>query len=237
MQSLFSFTTDPGPCGYLPERVWSLRYEVVGELTPAEYMARMKAGWRRFGYSLFRPACPVCRKCLSLRVPVGRFKPDRSQRRALSANDATVELAIGEPNATRAKLDLYDRYHRYQHANKGWSDQGPTTAIDYVESFIENPIPTEEWCYYRAGRLIGVGYIDALPEGLSAIYFYYDPDERDRSVGTFNVLSIIREAASRGLPYVYLGYYVQGCQSLEYKSRFRPNEVLGEKGEWRTFLE
>jgi arginyl-tRNA--protein-N-Asp/Glu arginylyltransferase len=234
MQSLFTFTTDPGPCGYLPDREWSLRYEVVGDLTPAEYMTRMAAGWRRFGYSLFRPACSGCKKCLSLRVPVATFKPDRSQRRALAANDGQVELVVGEPAASREKLDLYDRYHQFQHGNKGWSDHGPTTAIDYVESFVDNPFPTEEWCYYRDGRLTGVGYVDALPEGLSAIYFYYDPDERDRSPGTYNVLSIIREAAARGLPDVYLGYYVEGCRSLEYKSRFRPNEVLS-GGKWRPF--
>jgi len=79
--------------------------------------------------------------------------------------------------------------------------------------------------------------VDALPEGLSAIYFYYDPRERNRSPGTFNVLSILREAAARGLPHVYLGYYVEGCRSLEYKARFCPNEVLGEDGVWRRFRE
>ncbi len=84
--------------------------------------------------------------------------------------------------------------------------------------------------------MIGVGYVDALAEGLSAIYFFYDPDERDRSLGTYNVLSLIRGAAKRNLPHVYLGYYVEGCRSLEYKARFRPNEVLGESGEWRAFL-
>ena len=233
--SLFTFTTDPGPCGYLPDREWSLKYDVVGELSPAEYMERMKAGWRRFGYSLFRPACAECRMCLSLRVPVATFRPDRSQRRAFAANAGEVGLVIGEPSATRENLDLYDRFHLFQHVNKGWSDHGPTSASDYIESFVENPFPTEEWCYYRDDRLIGVGYVDALPEGLSAIYFYYDPDERDRSPGTFNVLSIIREADARDLPHVYLGYYVEGCRSLEYKARFRPNEVLGAEGEWRAF--
>jgi arginine-tRNA-protein transferase len=77
-----------------------------------------------------------------------------------------------------------------------------------------------------------VGYVDALPGALSAIYFYYDPDERRRSLGTFNVLSVLAAAAARGVPYVYLGYYVPGCRSLEYKARFRPYELL-EGGTWR----
>jgi len=237
MQSLFTFTTDPGPCEYLPDREWSLQYEVVGELSRSEYQTRLKAGWRRFGYSLFRPGCPGCRMCQSLRVPVAAFEPDRSQRRAWAANDGRVVLVIGEPSATRDKLDLYDRFHLFQHGHKGWPDHGPTSAIDYIESFVDHPFATEEWCYYRDGRLVGVGYVDALPEGLSAIYFYYDPRERNRSPGTFNVLSILREAAARGLPHVYLGYYVEGCRSLEYKARFCPNEVLGEDGVWRRFRE
>lgn len=236
MQSLFTFTTDPGPCGYLPDEEWMLKYEVVGELAAAEYQERMLCGWRRFGHSLFRPECSRCRKCLSLRVPVATFRPNRSQRRALAANAGAVEVAIAQPSATREKLDLFDRFHQFHNENKGWSYHGPTSAADYNDSFVENPFPTEEWCYYRAGRLMGVGYVDALPDGLSAIYFYYDPDESDRSPGTFNIIKLIHEAAARGIPHVYLGYYVDGCRSLEYKARFRPNEVLDFTGEWRPFM-
>ena len=195
MLSLFTFTTEPGPCGYLPDRDWSLNYEVVGELTPLEYQERLKEGWRRFGYSLFRPACPSCRMCLSIRVPVATFRPDRSQRRALAAN-CDVDVVVGRPEATREKLNLYDRFHEYQHATRGWPHDGPASAADYVESFVDHPFPTEEWRYLRDGRLIGVGYVDALPEALSAIYFYYDPKVRDSSPGTYNVLAILRAAAA-----------------------------------------
>lgn len=236
MESLFTFTSPPSQCGYLPDRQWQLRYEVVSQITPAEYMARLKAGWRRFGHSLFRPECKTCRMCQSIRVPVGAFRPDRSQKRALAANQGDVRLAIGTPVVTREKLDLYDKFHDFQTDAKGWPEHGSKDAVDYAESFVENPFDTQEWCYYLGDRLVGAGYVDRLPEGLSAIYFFYDPDERDRSLGTFNVLSTIREAAAQGLPHVYLGYYVEGCRSLEYKGRFRPNEVLGPDGEWRPFL-
>jgi arginine-tRNA-protein transferase len=237
MESLFTFTSPPSRCGYLPDRQWSLHYEVVGQLAPAEYMERLKGGWRRFGYSLFRPECPGCRMCRSLRVPVATFRPDRSQRRAWAASDGRVRLVVGPPAVTRAKLDLYDAFHAFQHESKGWPEHGPQTAADYVESFVDNPFVTQEWCYYLGDRLVGVGYVDCLPEGLSAIYFYYDPDERDRSPGTFNVLSVIRRAGELGLPHVYLGYYVEGCRSLEYKGRFRPNEVLTADGAWEPFLQ
>lgn len=185
---------------------------------------------------MFRPACPRCGKCLSLRVPVAEFKPDRSQKRCRAANDGDVRLVIGTPSVSDEKLELHDRFHMFQHFHKGWPDRGPESESAYLESFVNNPFATEEWCYYLGERLVGVGYVDALPMGLSAIYFFHDPGDRDRSLGTYNVLSVIHEAARRGVPHVYLGYYVEGCRSLEYKARFRPNETLHPDGTWRPFM-
>jgi arginine-tRNA-protein transferase len=235
MTSLLVYTPPPSRCGYLPDRNWQLTYEYVADLASDEYQERLRAGWRRFGFSLFRPTCPACTMCRSLRVPVATFRPDRSQRRAAAVNDDEITLVVGSPSVSRDKLDLYDRFHAFQHEHVGWPDHGRERAADYIESFVENPFPTEEWCYFLGDKLVGVGYVDALPEGLSGIYFYHDPEERRRSLGTYNVLRVLREAAARGVPYVYLGYYVDGCRSLEYKGRFRPNEVLTKAG-WRPFL-
>jgi arginyl-tRNA--protein-N-Asp/Glu arginylyltransferase len=237
MESLFTFATVPSQCGYLPEQTWSLFYEVVGQVTPDEYQERLKKGWRRFGFSMFRPKCPSCRRCQSLRVLVEAFRPDRSQRRAISANKSDITISIGTPSISRAKLALYHKFHRFQHSNKGWPQHGEENPGAYVESFVDNPFPTEEWCYFLGSKLVGVGYLDRLPEGLSAIYFFYDPDERGRSLGTYNVASIIREASERRLPHVYLGYFVEGCRSLEYKARFRPNEIMYPDSEWQPFRE
>jgi len=236
MQSLFTFATSPGPCGYLPDQTWSLFYEVVWQITPQEYLERLKSGWRRFGFSLFKPECPSCRRCQSLRIPVATFKPNRSQKRAAAANDNEVRLVIGEPSVNDIKLELYNRFHRFQHVKKAWPRHGEENPGAYVESFVDNPFPTEEWCYFIGEKLVGVGYVDCLPEGLSAIYFFYDPEERGRSLGTYNVVSIVREAGLRQLPHVYLGYFVEGCRSLEYKSRFRPNETIQPDGNWLPFL-
>jgi arginine-tRNA-protein transferase len=161
------------------------------------------------------------------------------------------------------KLALYDRFHAFQTEDKGWPEHPAWDAASYAESYIYHPFPVEEWCYFVGRRLVGVGYVDVLhgpPEpipqdgaagkqplpladagesvgGLSAIYFFYDPDERRRSLGTFNVLCLIDEAARRGFPYVYLGYHVAGCRSLEYKANFRPNQLRGDDGIWRDLDE
>ena len=235
MESVFRYVAPPGSCGYLPGETWRLEYELVSELSAAEYKERMLQGWRRFGVSLFRPRCPVCTACQSLRILVDQFRPNRSQRRASKASDGVIQVRIGRPEVTRAKLDLYDRYHAFQAEAKGWPIHGPRDVTSYVQSFVDNPFPTQEWCYYRGGRLVGVGYVDDLPGALSAIYFFYDPAERAASLGIWNVLQLIQRARARGIPHVYLGYYVPGCPSMEYKARFVPNQVRGPDGRWRDF--
>jgi arginine-tRNA-protein transferase len=246
MESLFRFTAEPSPCGYLPQQRWSLEHEYVAELSAEEYLQRMIEGWRRFGHMLFHPVCAACTACKALRVLANEFRPDRSQRRCAKLNEGVVELQIGPPSVGVVKLALYDRYHAFQADHKGWPGHAPKDAESYFESFVNHPFDVEEWCYYLDGRLVGVGYVDclstALPgsegegrEGLSAIYFFYDPDERERGLGTWNVLSLIAEARRRALPCVYLGYYVPGCPSMEYKPRFAPNEVRGDDGVWRRF--
>jgi len=235
MESLFQYVAPPSSCGYLPDQVWSLQYEMVGQMTAAEYLDRRKAGWRRFGGVLFRPRCPACQACQSLRVLVNQFRPNRSQRRARNANAGQVKLIIGPPKVTREKLRLYDSFHAYQSDTKGWPEHPAKDAASYAQSFVNNPIPTEEWCYYLDKHLIGVGYVDRLPQGLSAIYFFYDPELRQRSLGTWNVLSLVAESAARRLPHLYLGYFVEGCQSLAYKATYAPNQILGPDGVWRDF--
>jgi len=242
MESLFRYTAPPSPCGYLPTERWSLEYEMVANLSAAEFEARLEQGWRRFGAMMFRPQCPNCKACQSLRVAVEHFKPNRSQRRAWQDNVDQIEVRVGPPSVSREKLRLYDRFHDYQTESKGWPDHPPKDAASYRESFVHNPEFTEEWCYYLPTgngderKLVGVGYADRLPTSMSAIYFFYDPAVRERSLGTFNVLCLMRECALRKLTYLYLGYYVNGCRSLEYKGNFKPNQALAADGRWQAFL-
>jgi arginine-tRNA-protein transferase len=245
MESHFQYIAPPTRCGYLPQQKWSLEYEYVASMTPGEYLGRLLDNWRRFGHMLFRPVCESCRACRSVRVVVSSFRPDRSQKRCRQVNERDVELRIGKPSVNRAKLALYDRYHAFQADHKGWPHHAPRDAASYAESFVHHPFPVEEWCYYLDGQLIGVGYVDVLTEasdevdedarGLSGIYFVYDPRRRERSLGTWNVLCLIEEAAKRRMPYVYLGYYVEGCGSMSYKIRFVPNQLREADGVWCDF--
>lgn len=233
MKSVLHFVTVPHACSYLPDREARIEYEQFRTLTAAEYLQRMQEGWRRFGHTLFRPRCQTCMACQSLRVVVEKFRPDRSQRRVRQANEGVVRVQIGKPAATREKLNLYDRYHAFQTAAKNWPLHAPKDADSFADAFVDNPFPTQEWCYYLNERLVGVGYVDDLPGALSAIYFVYDPEKRKRSLGTWNVLSVLDYAAARRIPYVYLGYFVAGCRSMAYKARFLPHQIRDANGCWR----
>jgi arginyl-tRNA--protein-N-Asp/Glu arginylyltransferase len=235
MKSISRFVTLPSTCGYLPEQQWQLEYEMVASMTPQEYLERMRSGWRRFGYTMFRPRCPACTACRTLRVLADRFRPNRSQRRARRLNENAVRLEVGPPSVNRNKLDLYDRYHAFQAENKEWPLHAPKDVEDFALSYVENPFPVLEFCYYLGDRLVSVGYVDELPGALSAIYCFYDPDERHRSLGTWNVMSVIDAAVLSGIPHVYMGYFVAGCPSLEYKANFVPNQIRDPSGRWLDF--
>ncbi len=226
---------DPGRCSYLPDRDSRLEYQGALAITAEEYAGRMLRGWRHFGRTLFRPRCRGCDACRSIRVDVARFRPDRSQRRAWKANRGEVRLEVAEPVAGPDQLDLYRRYHAHQERAKDWPDRSDESAEEYHATFVANPFPVDEYRYLLGDDLVGVGYVDPLPVGPSAITFFHDPAHLDRSLGTFNVLTLIDRARTLGLPHVYLGYYVADCPSLSYKARFEPNQTLEPDGEWRDF--
>jgi arginine-tRNA-protein transferase len=230
---IVSFKTPPSRCEYLHDRESQLQYELLPHLQPSDYMQRLKEGWRRIGPVIFRPDCEGCRECLTLRIPVSTFRPSESQRRALKRNARDVQLTIGTPVITLERVALYTRFHEHGHETKGWPAPEPEESA--LGLHVLNPFPTEEWSYWIHDRLVGVGYVDALPEGLSAIYFFHDPAQHRRSLGTFHILKVMEAVQQRQLPHLYLGYYVGGCRSLEYKARFRPCEVLTENG-WAPLM-
>lgn len=227
-----AYTSPASSCDYLPDQQRRIHYLLQPDLRPDAYMIRLRSGWRRFGPVLFRPDCDACRSCQSLRVPTTSFRPSASQRRVWNRNEGEVELRIGSGSITSDRVELFSRFHSHGHATKGWPT--PDDAEADMNFHLLSPIPIEEWSYWIDGRLVGIGYLDSLPDALSAIYFVHDPAEHRRSLGTFNVLKIIEAARVRKLPQVYLGYFVAGCRSLEYKANFRPNEILTSSG-WEPF--
>lgn len=214
-------------CPYLPGRMSRTRAFAVARLSPALYDQFMDAGFRRSGLMIYQPICRGCRACEPLRVPVDQFQPSKSQRRVMRRNlDLTV--SVGEPMLTEEKYDLYRRYVREWHG-------GQDTSRDSFEQFLyDSPVQTLEFSYRDADqRLLAVGLCDLSPRVLSSVYFYFDPAEAKRSLGTFGALRELEWARQQGVRYYYLGYYIESCPSMQYKSNFRPCEALGTDGIWR----
>jgi len=219
------FQPEPSPCSYLPEERSSLEYRILAHINPPAYQRMLERGWRRHGWHFFRPACPSCRKCRSLRVDVHAFRPSKSQRRAINKN-VDVRFEVGPADVTDEHVRLYNAWHADMHVRSGWRDDR-ITAETYAEVFLSGDWPfAQEFRYYRGDDLIGVGLVDVLPDSLSSVYFYHDPDWRPKSPGTFTILQEIEYAKQTGRRFLYLGYWIAECQSMAYKSRFGPHEIL-----------
>jgi arginyl-tRNA--protein-N-Asp/Glu arginylyltransferase len=213
------------PCSYLPGETASLEYRVFAGMSSEDYAQRLARGWRRHGAHFFRPQCPACRQCRSLRVRIADFQPTRSQRRTLSKN-SDITVIIGPPEATAAHVVLYNSWHRDMSQRRGWSPQ-ETDIEDYENSFLIGCWPfAREMCYYNSGKLVGVGLVDVVDDALSSVYFYHDPAWRPAAPGVFSVLQEIEYCRATGRAYNYLGYWIAACPSMTYKCQYRPHEIL-----------
>jgi arginine-tRNA-protein transferase len=219
----------PSACSYLPAETASLHNRLMVDVSPEELEALLARGWRRFGAVYFRPACEACRACVPLRVPVARFRPSRSQRRAARAC-AGLRAVVGPPQVDAERLALYRAWHRERESARRWAPAALSARAYHLELAFPHPA-VREIAYYddlapSGPRLVGLGICDETPAAWSAVYFFYDPAYARRSIGVANILRQIEVARARALPHVYLGYRIIDCPSMAYKDRFRPHELL-----------
>ena len=231
------FVTSPSPCPYLPgkseRKVFTeLSGTNAGELNDA--LGRI--GFRRSQNVAYRPSCSDCSACVSVRVVAGEFKPNASQRKLMRRNSDLV-VSVCKPWSTDEQYGLLQRYLHARHPGGGMTEMD---ELDYADMVEHSPV-TSYMIEYREpsfdgvtpGRLVGACLTDRQADGLSMVYSFYDPEHEARTgLGSYIILEHIRRAASQGLPYVYLGYWVHGSERMQYKVRYRPIELLGRDG-WR----
>lgn len=208
-------------CSYLDGLEQTLHYKMIDNCSKECNHTFVEMGYRRFGKMYFRPICSQCDECKSIKIDVERFKWSKSKRRILRrAQD--IEIFIQQPTITQAHLDLFKKYHQYKHEKNGW-DYHEVTINGYFTSFVDGAYDYGyEVLYFHDKKLIGVDLIDILPEGISSIYFYYDPDYNYYNLGKLSLYYQIIMAKERGLKWIYLGYYVKDCPSLTYKADYKP---------------
>jgi arginine-tRNA-protein transferase len=222
------FQSMPHPCSYLPGRTAiTLFLDPRYQLDTDQYAGLVRLGFRRSGDLVYRPQCQACNACIPVRVPVEHFRGDRSQRRVWKRNqDLTV---IPRPQVYDPEhFDLYQRYQATRHAGAELNDPDPQKYLTFL---CTDGMNTTFYEFRHERKLLAVAVTDILTDGLSAVYTFFDPDEKRRALGVFSVLWQIEEAKARSLPWVYLGYWIQECQKMSYKANYRPLELFLD-GRW-----
>lgn len=236
------FLTAPSPCPYLEgQHERKVFTHLVGEKAPELNDLLTQGGFRRSQNIAYRPACETCRACVSVRILAQEFAATKSMKRVARANaDIIGSASRAEP--TSEQYSLFRAYLDARHRKGGMSDM---TVLDYAMMVEDTHVGTRIVEYRRRGPdsfitgkgegpLLAVALTDQMADGLSMVYSFFDPEEVDRSLGTFMILDHIERARAAGLPHVYLGYWVNGSAKMSYKVRFRPQEHLGPKG-WVHF--
>jgi len=219
------------PCGYLPGREARMEYRVMTNVTPEELEWMLVRGWRRFGHLYFRPACPACVECVSLRIPVATFHPNKSQRRAWK-RCSHLRVLTQTPRVDDERIELYHAWHTMREETRGWKSSRIGDE-EYTRTFSEPHPCAREHAYYDGNRLVGIGLVDETPHALSSVYFFYHPDWRPLGIGVASILFEVEYARQRSLEHVYLGYRVRECPSTAYKSQFQPHDLLIDRPSFR----
>lgn len=198
----------------------------IDHIDRGEYDLLLERGWRRFGKFFFYHNCAGCRECIHLRVDVQNFVWTRSFNRVIKKGEM-ITVSASQAAFKHEYIDLFLRYHEERTRTRGWEQEREFDAELYCQTFVDGANDYGFQLEYRLDdRLIGVALFDALPRGISAVYCYYDPRFSAYSIGTFSVLQQVLLAQKLGKPYLYLGFFVKGNASLQYKMRYKPYETL-----------
>jgi len=234
------FCMDDTECAYIPGKRVRMNYKQIDVVSKTFVTAAVQRGWRRFGRNFIYPVCFGCTECKSLRINVEKFKYGKSKRKTINRNEET-KILIRDPSVTQERLDLYNRYHAYKAKIDGWPHHDMSMK-EYYDNYVAGAHDFgKELLYYIDDKLVCVDLIDILDDGISSIYCYYDPNYPRNSLGTYSLLYQVKLAENLGLNWVYLGYWVKGCDAFVYKESFQPLEILEgyprifEKPKWKPW--
>jgi len=222
------YATPEHKCSYLPDKqAVTLFADPHADLDNHIYSVLSQYGFRRSGKHIYRPACPTCAACIPIRISAADFTVKRSHKRIRNLN-RDLEIKLVSPEFREEQHKLYCKYIHYRHPNGGMDDPNPERYMEFL---------TSEWSITRFaefrldGKLLAVAVMDMLEDGISAVYTYFDPDYDKRSLGTLAILWEIEWVKQQNLPWLYLGYWIEECAKMRYKSQFLPHQKFIQ-GNW-----
>lgn len=232
------YVTTAQPCPYLPGRMERKLFTHLTQDKPLTLVDNLlKGGFRRSQNIAYMPYCEGCHACVSVRILVDEFEAGKTMRRTLQRNrDLVARRVPAVP--TSEQYSLFRSYIDARHSDGGMADMSVLDYAMMVEDSVVKTFITE----YRAKPeepldhhidtwpLAGVALCDRLSDGISMVYSFYEPLEEERSLGTYMILEHIDYARRLGLPYLYLGYWINGSRKMAYKTRYKPQERLGPNG-------
>lgn len=216
------FRTAPHKCGYYDDRL-SVN-QVLDPQSPALagiFGQALAHGFRRAGDIVYRPDCGACSACTPYRVVVADFVASRAQRR-VQARNRDIAMYWLPAAASAEHFALYRRYLKARHADGGMDEPTPE---DYQRFLLSRWAQTWFLEMRLDGELVGCAVTDLCDDAASAIYTYFDPDRRARSLGTLAILEQIAFCRERRLAHLYLGFWIDGHPKMHYKRQFGPGEV------------
>lgn len=215
----------PVECPYLPDRSFIQDYFFATDMDSHEFGILLNGGWRRFGKFFFKPSCLNCQLCIPIRIDAEGLRPTASQRRVIRRG-SEIRMEAVEPAATDDAWRVYRNHSAGQFGRE-------VRRQDFESTFYDQAVPSVQTEYRIDGRLMALGFLDISDEGMSSVYFAFDPEWSRYSTG---ILSVFREAelvCSTGRRWYYLGYWVPGCKSMGYKARYSPHQLYHwETREW-----
>ena len=218
------------PCSYLPGRQARNIYpDPLQPISNTLYSQLIQHGFRRSGEHVYRPYCPACEACVPVRIKVKEFHPNRSQRRCLRDNK-TVKMTLHAAEYNQQHYDLYCHYLQSRHPGGGMDNPTPHSYQQFLTSSWSDTSYLE---FFDGDQLLAVAVTDFVKDAASAFYTFFDPQLSDRSLGTLAILKQIELAQQQGRHYLYLGYWIEASQKMNYKIRFAALQYFD--GQWHDF--